>query len=184
MAIDSPASGRNVISGTSDGVAFTPLTFFDVNSFTVDTATNDGPSAANDAVTLNKPGLVATGLQYFSVNTGSGDDIFTVNSGIGLAVSGGSFFYDAGTQATAVGDKLVLNATGANIGAFNPDGSTTNDGTFTEDGADLITVDLERAEVDGFGTFSLTTSGTGGDTVTVDADTTNTNSPRREYGGR
>src|SRR4029434_6067906 len=50
ITIDSPAAGQNRISGTSDGTAFEALTFFDVQDFTLDTATNDGASP-DDSIT-------------------------------------------------------------------------------------------------------------------------------------
>ncbi|MGZ0170991.1 MAG: beta strand repeat-containing protein [Planctomycetales bacterium] len=65
------------ITGTTDLVPITPITFFDVASFTVDTGTNDtfGGGQGNDSVTINS-GLddgvdLARNLTNFSIDTGS-----------------------------------------------------------------------------------------------------------------
>lgn len=100
LTIDSPAAGRNRISGTSGGVAFEALTFFDVATFILDAETNDG-ALPNDQVTLNAAGLVATGLVNFSVNTGAGSDTLTVQSASYAtpgSASGFSFDGGAGTD--------------------------------------------------------------------------------------
>jgi hypothetical protein len=175
LTIDSTAAGQNRVSGTTSGVSTVPLLFSEITNFTVDTATNNA-SLPNDSVTLSAPGLVATGLQNFTINTGAGDDLFTANANFALPVPGGQFTYNAGPQATAVGDNLVVNATGTSTGAFNPDGGTADNGTFNEDGTNLATTSLERAEVDGFTGFTLTTPGDA-DVMAVSPDTANTNSP-------
>ncbi len=72
ITIDSPAAGQNRISGTSDGVAFESLTFFGIQNFIIDTGANDGASP-NDSITFTSD-LVATGLQTFTITTGSGTD--------------------------------------------------------------------------------------------------------------
>jgi hypothetical protein len=79
LTVDSPAAGQNRISGSSGGVPFEAITFFDVTNFTVDMATNDG-SGANDLFTIAPPGLVASGLAMFTVNGGPGNDVFRVRS--------------------------------------------------------------------------------------------------------
>lgn len=69
------------ITGTTDGIAITPITFYDVTSFTIDTGANDtnavapGDGAGNDSVTVNG-GLddgtdLARNLTNFSIDTGA-----------------------------------------------------------------------------------------------------------------
>ena len=174
LTIGSPAAGQNEITGTTSGVNLVPFVWSDDQNFTVDTATNDA-SSPDDTVTLDAP-LVATGLKNFTINTGAGDDLFTANANFALPVAGGAFTYNSGTQATTQGDNLVVNATGTSAGAFNPDGNTANNGTFTEDGTNLQTTSLERGEVDGFTNFTLTTPNDA-DVMTISPDLANTNSP-------
>ena len=121
---------------TVAGVGFTTLSFYKVASFILNTG------AQGDSVTVNRPGLVASGLKNFTVNSGAGNDTLTVNSNFALPVPGGSFTYNAGTETTPSGDNLVVNATGISMGAFNPDGGTADNGIFTEDGTDLFATSL------------------------------------------
>jgi hypothetical protein len=60
------------VSGTSGGVGFESLIFFNVTTFTLDTATNDGASP-NDTVSVALTGAV-TGVMTIQVNTGAGSD--------------------------------------------------------------------------------------------------------------
>jgi hypothetical protein len=80
-----PAQQRNIISGTSGGVSFTPLRFRDVAEFILDTATNDevGPgSSANDLITIHPDGgLLAANLNRFLYKGGTGLDRLIVNAG-------------------------------------------------------------------------------------------------------
>ncbi len=80
VVIDSPALGQNRIRGTSGGVAFEAVTFFDVASVTVDLGANDVPGGDADSLTISSPGLVASGLQNLSVKTGAGVDIVSVEA--------------------------------------------------------------------------------------------------------
>jgi hypothetical protein len=106
LTVDSPAAQQNRISGTSQGAALVPLTFSAVTSFTLDTATNDGTFPA-DSVTLASSGLVASGLQNFTVNTGAGNDTLTLNAGsFSLPVVGGSFRFNGGAGT----DQIVASA--------------------------------------------------------------------------
>ena len=105
LSVDSPAAGRNRITGTSDGVTIVPMTFFNVGALTLDTATNDGASP-NDNLTVNIS-LVAAGLQNFTFNSGAGADLFQINlSNYALPAAGGGISYQGGAgtdeiQATA-----------------------------------------------------------------------------------
>ena len=78
ITIDSPAPGQNRISGTSGGVAFEALTFFNVANFTVDIGANDSPGKDADSITIDSAGLVASGLQTFTIKTGSGANTLEV----------------------------------------------------------------------------------------------------------
>ena len=71
IIIDSPAEGRNRITGTSDGTTFESVTFFDVGSVTIDTAANDQPGNDSDSITIDSSGLVASGLLNFTLPTTS-----------------------------------------------------------------------------------------------------------------
>ncbi|NLE36900.1 MAG: calcium-binding protein, partial [Pirellulaceae bacterium] len=87
LTVDSPAAGQNRVSGTSGGVVFEALTFFDIDHFKIDTATNDGPLAdPNDTVTWTAD-LVATGLISFTVETGAGDDVVNAAAVTALGVT-------------------------------------------------------------------------------------------------
>jgi len=127
VTVDTPASGQNRIRGTSGGVAFTPLTFFAVRNFTLDAASNGVDPFKNDNVTIDNsggPALIASGLQNFTVNTGAGSNLLTVNAAdFRLPVPNGKLTYNAGTGAYLKDgtpasnyrglislDRLVLNA--------------------------------------------------------------------------
>ncbi|MEJ2392692.1 MAG: CARDB domain-containing protein [Gammaproteobacteria bacterium] len=93
IVIDSPAEGQNRITGTSDGTSFESVTFFDVGSVTIDTAANDLPGNDSDTITIDSSGLVASGLENFTIITGSGDDTVTIeglSADSAVVVSGGS----------------------------------------------------------------------------------------------
>ena len=53
---------------------------------------NDSVGSDKDAIVISSDGLVASGLQDFSIITGDGDDRVDINSaGVSLPVSGGTF---------------------------------------------------------------------------------------------
>jgi hypothetical protein len=97
LTVDSPAAGQNRVQGTTDGVAITPLTFFDVTNFTVDTGANDG-AQPDDSLTVGTAGLVASGLTNFTFTGGPGNDQLsllgtnyaTPGSATGLSFQGGA----------------------------------------------------------------------------------------------
>ncbi|MBX9788919.1 MAG: DUF4214 domain-containing protein [Pirellulales bacterium] len=72
-----PQVGQMTISGTSGGLPFESVTFFDIPTFTIDTATNDGGSP-NDIITLNAP-IPAQGLTTFVIEAGAGTDRVVYN---------------------------------------------------------------------------------------------------------
>ena len=157
LTISSDVAGQNRISGRSGGVDIVPLNFFNVVNFTLDTGLND-LATPDDSVQLNIEGLVAAGLENFTINTGAGNDLFQAFGNFALPVAGGSFVYNAGTGNA---DNLIITATGTSDGNFAPNGGTAYSGIYTEDGTRLFTTGLEQSEVSGFSTFALTTPNDG-----------------------
>jgi hypothetical protein len=80
IEIDSPAAGQNRIGGLSGGMAFESLSFLDVASVLIDTATNDG-AGGNDAVHIGGAGMVASGLGTLSLNVGLGANFVLIDGG-------------------------------------------------------------------------------------------------------
>jgi len=78
ITIDSSAAGQNRISGTSGGVSFESVTFYDVTNLTIDAGTNDLPGDDADSITIDSTGLIASGLQNFTIITGNGNDIANI----------------------------------------------------------------------------------------------------------
>ena len=96
ITIDSPAAAVNRITGTTDGTAFVPVAFSDVGSVSVDTGANDS-GVFDDTIIIPSSGLVAAGLQNFSVTTGSGNDMLLYYAdSYALPVAGGTFAFDGG----------------------------------------------------------------------------------------
>lgn len=108
LTIDTPAPGQTRVSGTSGGVAFESVSFFNIPAFTVDAQTNDG-AGANDLVTVLGP-VVAAGLTSFTVQTGGGSDKLTVDLRSGDLAPGKAIAFNAGSGT----DSLVCLATVAN----------------------------------------------------------------------
>ncbi len=106
LSIDSPVGGRNRISGTSGGVAFESLTFFNVDSMIVQGDTYDGGGSGNDSLTINSSGLVASGLANFRFVGGAGSDTLNVN--------GGSYTFNS--DASSDSDNLTINVNPDNTG--------------------------------------------------------------------
>ena len=97
ITIDSPAAAVNRISGTTNGIAFVPVTFSGVGSVSVNTAGANDSGAFDDTITIPSSGLVAAGLQNFSVITGSGNDmLLDYADSYTLPVAGGTFTFDGG----------------------------------------------------------------------------------------
>ncbi len=118
LTVDSPAAGQNRVSGTSGGVNIESTTFTNVTDFRIDAATNDSSGAGNDTITI-AANSVATGLQSLTVDTGSGNDILTVDSTNALFSVSDGIHYDGGTGfdqlkliqtggATQTSDKVVI----------------------------------------------------------------------------
>jgi len=97
VTVDSPSAGVNRVSGTSAGTAFVPVTFSSVTAVTINTAVNDTASSV-DTVTIESPGLVASGLQNFTLTTGSGNSmLLDYAENYSLPVSGGTFAFNGGS---------------------------------------------------------------------------------------
>lgn len=130
IMIDSPAPGQNRISGTSGGVSFESVTFFDVTNFTLDTATNDALDNDADSVIIDSTGLVAGGLQNFSIITGDGDDMVRVvpSAVVAITVDGGPGY-----------DRLIVDPQGGD--------ATVGQNSITVAGMQLVTFTAETEEV-------------------------------------
>jgi Divergent InlB B-repeat domain len=102
IAVDSPAVGQNRVSGSSDGVSFEALTFYDVTSFTIDAATHGAMANPGDSVTIDSSGLVATGLKNLTIDTGPNADTVEIDTPVyALPTSGGTFSIAGGLGADA-----------------------------------------------------------------------------------
>jgi hypothetical protein len=89
----------NVITGTSDSIMIEALTFFDIETFIIDTAANDTGGMEDDTVEISAAGLVAQGLKNFTVMTGDGADTLIINTNeFRLPVTGGTFKFDGGAD--------------------------------------------------------------------------------------
>ena len=95
LTLDSPVAGRNRVTGTSNGVDLVPMTFFNVTTLVVDTATFDG-GAGNDRLTLTSSGFVATGLANVTYNAGTGNDLLVLNASSYALPGSGTFAYNGG----------------------------------------------------------------------------------------
>ncbi len=180
LTVDSPAAGRNRVSGSSDGVAFESLTFFDTTSVALNLGANDGASP-DDAVSIDASGLVASGLQNFTINTGIGVDTLTITaSSFSLPVAGGVFTFNAGPDIDLVDASADVSytLTDTSLGIAG-DGSIALVG-FSGDRATLtgggspnsFTVSnwTSQATLDGAGsgdTYTVTFFGAGSGTVTI-----------------
>ncbi|MCX7424007.1 MAG: calcium-binding protein, partial [Planctomycetia bacterium] len=81
---------QNLISATSDGAPVLAVEFSRVASVTLDTGSNDAKNA-NDTVTIAASAFNSTGLQYFTVATGAGDDILRLPATSFIMAAGGAF---------------------------------------------------------------------------------------------
>ncbi|NQV34499.1 MAG: LEPR-XLL domain-containing protein, partial [Phycisphaeraceae bacterium] len=106
ILIDSPAPGQNRITGTSDGVPFESVTFYNVSDLTIDTGANDLLGNSSDSITIDSTGLVASGLESVTISTGSGVDVVIVvpAADASIVVEGGDGY-----------DRLIIDAQGQNV---------------------------------------------------------------------
>ena len=108
VTIGSTTAERNDISGSSDGTDFETVTFYNISNVTLDLSLNDTAGADADSVTIEPPGLIASGLRNFGVFTGMGDDLIAVNvSDLTLPAAGGSVTLNTGDG----NDRMVFNGT-------------------------------------------------------------------------
>jgi hypothetical protein len=98
LTLDTAQPGRTELSGTSGGVSFEALTFFNVANVIIDTAANDPLGNGDDSITINDTS--ATGLASLKIIAGAGDNTLTLN--------GGTTPLDASASPNL---KLVLNNT-------------------------------------------------------------------------
>ncbi|UCF42574.1 MAG: hypothetical protein JSV99_08215, partial [Planctomycetota bacterium] len=118
---DVPAE-NNRISGYINGIEFESVTFFNITSVTIDTGDNDTSTTNADRVTIQSAGLIAAGLQNFTITSGIGDDVIIIEAdSLVLPVSGGGVSVDGGD-----GDDTLMtadigtawNVTASTIGNF------------------------------------------------------------------
>lgn len=131
VTLDSPSANRNRISGSSGGVGFEEITFFSIPSVTVQLGTNDVAGSAADQFTMSAPGLVASGLNNFTINGGLGNDTFSVIGSPAATISVNGAAPVAGDSDVPPGDTLAVDATAfSNIVAplNQPNGTVTATG--------------------------------------------------------
>ncbi|MFO1521475.1 MAG: LEPR-XLL domain-containing protein [Kiritimatiellia bacterium] len=131
LTIDSPAAGRNRISGTSGGVAFESITFTNIATLVIDTGANDA-SGDEDDIVLVSGNVVAAGLTQINLMLGSGDDRVDLSAmgtlgAVLVSIDGG-----AGTdELVGVNSDSVWTLTGVNEGDLNSAVSFTAVDTLT-----------------------------------------------------
>jgi hypothetical protein len=103
MTITPSAGFMNRIVGSSGGVAFSALSFYDVTDFLIDSRSNNVGGLLGDHYTIDNPGgpaLQADGLRNFTIRSSAGNDSLTIRAAdFRLPLSGGEFLLDAGTGA-------------------------------------------------------------------------------------
>lgn len=109
VSIDSPSTGVNSVSGTSAGTAFVPVTFSSVPAVTLDTSVKDSASSV-DTVIIQSSGLVATGLQNFTLKTDQGNNMLLDYADSFSLPGGGTFAFTGTTNGanTFVGPNPTL----------------------------------------------------------------------------
>jgi hypothetical protein len=114
LLLDSPAAGQNRLSGTSGGVPFEPISFFDVSNVAVDMGSFDVPGPGTDRFIQAAP-FAASLLNNFRVLSGPGNDFISV---IGHPVVSVDVRGDApqnGDPGVPPGDTLAVDATGFSL---------------------------------------------------------------------
>ncbi len=81
LVIREEVIGQNVIRGTSGGVAFEELVFFDIGKFVVDMSSHDN-AVSVDQLLLNAGNMPATGVNLLVVDAGTGANSLTATAGI------------------------------------------------------------------------------------------------------
>jgi len=154
ITIDSPAPRQNRISGTSGGVPFESVTFFNVRNVTIDTGANDTPGNDVDSVTIGGASLFcyyADGLRHVTIRTGPGDDVVNVRPCGGASVK---------VEMGIGQDELVIDPQGAEVG-FLLDAVTTSG----NEGGECIDYSGETEEITVLGVGTFVTEGSANDTL-------------------
>jgi hypothetical protein len=104
----------HTVSGTSGGVAFESISFYNVTTFTIDTATNDAGSP-NDTVSFALTGPAA-GVTTIQLNTGGGSDILNFDgNSLTYALSSTTFTNATKPTVSYAGVETI----GLTTGVFN-----------------------------------------------------------------
>lgn len=143
ITISSPSVGENMISGTSNGTTFESVTFENLGTVTINTATNDGATPSQgDTVTIIGP-LQATGLTNLNIVTGNGGNLIdlsqlgalgsvalSINAGTGnntlVAPSGATGL--SNTTLSLGSEQIALNSS---VQIVNLTGGSLTSNTFT-----------------------------------------------------
>lgn len=124
--LESPAAAGVLVTGTTGGVAFAPVTIWNVTSFSLTTPT--GSTVSNDAITATAVNFGAASIAAATVNTGnSGSDSITIAAGTTTVaalsvVSHGSFTLTGDIAATGT---VSLSASSASTLTGTIAGATT-----------------------------------------------------------
>ena len=98
---------QNVIAGSSNGVAFEELRFFDVHRFIVDMATNDVASGS-DVIRLSSGDMPASGVASLVVNAGIGTNSLFASSGVTNLNTSVGPWWGQNLDLTVRGDATVV----------------------------------------------------------------------------
>ena len=131
--LGSDGQPTTVISGTSGGVAMTPLTFYDVTTFILDATTRDG-LLPDDRVEISSD-VIAQGLRNFIISTGKGQDELAVYAeSYDLPFAGTQVFqFDGGS-----GVDQITTLADANL-------TLTNAALTSSEGGELDLLGIEKA---------------------------------------
>jgi hypothetical protein len=94
LTVTQPTAGRSQVSGSSDGQALVPLSFYNIGTLTIDAALNDG--AAADAISVNVP-AAGTLTNALVISTGGGSDSLQIVNTNGLLAAPGGVVFEAGS---------------------------------------------------------------------------------------
>lgn len=163
-----------IVSGTSGGVALETLDFFNVTTFTLDTAANDGASPS-DNVTIGMTSANAAGTSSVIVNTGPGNDTVSAKASpavpITLHLGGGmgdTVALDGETLTFTLTSTTLTNATHKTVTFDGAETLALSNGTF-----DVETTVSENVVVNN----AATLIGSGPITGSLTANTGGTVSP-------
>jgi hypothetical protein len=98
LSVTSAQAGQNTISGTSGGLAFSPLAFSSIATVIVAANANDA-GGGNDSLTISSAGLIAAGINRLQYESGTGANSLTIEGGFARVDSTVAF---GGTLTTTV----------------------------------------------------------------------------------